>query len=297
MLAYIDIIERMLKKIFFRIFLVFPLFFFFGVHIHQILASETEGTVDGTYKYAWGENTGWISFGCDNCDVAITDAGLDGYAWSSRFGWINLNPDNSGVTNTAEGVLSGSAWSSNLGWIDFAGVTINSSGEFLGYATVSSNDSQISFNCVNNSSCGSSDFKVKTDWRPSSSRTSASASGGSSSGSGKSLPVPSVATLPPPPVTLPSVPPPLFTPPVANVVDAASGVTDSFYNFISSFFKPAKPLAEIPKYAPISFQSRWNLLPTKAIREFVFAPLPFEIRQLAAKFPELEATLRDTGID
>src|SRR3989339_174345 len=104
--------------------------------VSPVFASETNGVIDTTDKYAWGENIGWINFGCDGCDVEITDAEITGYARSSQYGWINLNPTTSGVKNDGTGILSGSAWSSNLGWIDFTGVTINSNGEFLGYATL-----------------------------------------------------------------------------------------------------------------------------------------------------------------
>jgi len=50
-----------------------------------------------TYKYAWGENIGWLNFACDNCKVLVTDGGLSGDAWSRQYGWINLNPNFSGV--------------------------------------------------------------------------------------------------------------------------------------------------------------------------------------------------------
>ncbi len=132
-------------------------------------ASETNGTIDSTYKYAWSENAGWINFGVSGGSVAITDTGMTGYTWSANYGWINLNPDGSGVNNNGEGILSGSAWGENTGWVDFSGVTIGSSGYFSGYAS-STVTGQISFNCANASSCGSSDFKVKTDWRPQSAR-------------------------------------------------------------------------------------------------------------------------------
>jgi len=131
-----------------------------------VLASSTDGTIDATYKYAWSEKAGWINFGCDHCNVHVTDSGLTGYAWSKNYGWINLNPATSGVKNDGNGNLSGSAWAEGLGWINFSGVTINHDGEFLGYATVSLDNSRISFNCINTTSCGASDFKVKTDWRP-----------------------------------------------------------------------------------------------------------------------------------
>ena len=134
-----------------------------------VFASETNGTVDSTYKYAWSENIGWINFEVSGGNVAITDSGITGYAWSANHGWINLNPSSSGVSNNNEGTLSGSAWGENTGWIDFAGVTIDSSGYFSGYAS-GTVTGQISFNCANTSSCGSSDFKVRTDWRPRSAR-------------------------------------------------------------------------------------------------------------------------------
>lgn len=129
--------------------------------INSVSASMTDGTIDSTYKYAWGENIGWVNFGCSNCNVRITDSALTGYVWSENYGWINLAPTASGVGNDNEGHLSGYAWGENLGWIDFSGVTINSSGEFTGYAS-GTVTGQINFDCAN--------CKVKTDWRPRSAR-------------------------------------------------------------------------------------------------------------------------------
>ncbi|MFH1292316.1 MAG: peptidoglycan-binding domain-containing protein, partial [bacterium] len=57
----------------------------------------------------------------------------------------------------------------NTGWIDFAGVTIGSDGYFSGYAS-GTVTGQINMNCSNTASCVSSDFKLRTDWRPSASR-------------------------------------------------------------------------------------------------------------------------------
>ena len=252
------------------VFFVFVSLFF--VSTISAFASETNGTIDTTFKYAWGENMGWINFGCEECDVSITDSGIGGYAWSSQYGWINLNPTTSGITNDGEGTLSGSAWSSNLGWIDFSGVTINSSGEFLGYATVESDSSQINFNCINGNSCGSANFKIQTDWRPASGRQS-----GSSSGSRPNL------VLPPPTITSPSNP----------IVSVINKIID----FFNPPKKPIDTIVEIPEIAPLAFSEKWNLLPVEAIRAFVFAPLPYEVRALAAKFPELDKTLRSVGIE
>ncbi|MEA2065297.1 MAG: GIY-YIG nuclease family protein, partial [Patescibacteria group bacterium] len=95
------------RKKFFEKFIVF-LIIFIGIPFIA-LASVTDGTIDNTYKYAWSENTGWVNFGCDNCDVHITDSGLSGYALSETIGWINLN----NVINDGAGNLSGYAWSEN----------------------------------------------------------------------------------------------------------------------------------------------------------------------------------------
>ena len=47
------------------------LLLFFIILIGQLIpnifisASTTDGTIDSTYKYVWGENIGWIIFKCE----------------------------------------------------------------------------------------------------------------------------------------------------------------------------------------------------------------------------------------
>jgi len=131
-----------------------------------VMAAPDDGTIDGTHKYAWGENTGWINFGTTGGDVHVLDYQLTGYAWVPNYGWINLNPTTAGVTNDGEGTLGGHAWGENLGWVDFTGVVIDDGGYFTGYAT-NPIAGQISFSCLNGvSSCATGEFKVRTDWRP-----------------------------------------------------------------------------------------------------------------------------------
>lgn len=276
-------------KFFLRFLVVFfILFSFIFYNKNPVFASDVQGTIDTTYKYAWGENIGWLNFGCDRCGVSVTDTGLSGYAWSRQYGWINLNPSNSGVKNNTEGTLSGYAWSSNLGWINFTGVEIDSSGNFSGYATIKSDSSRISFNCGNANSCSSADFKVNTDWRPYSKRYPGS-------GSGHSAPLsPPVSGTPPatPPIVPAEIPP--VSPPISNPVVS---VIDDILNLFKLKRKSVSVIAEIPKIPPLSFKTQWNLLPVKAIREFVFAPLPYEVRILASKFPELDKTLKTVGIN
>ena len=167
-----------LKK---RIYItIFPLFIIVAIFllfvcvgqrfVPKVFAFAAQNTIDGTNKYAWSENAGWINFGTTQGNVTVTDAQLTGYAWSENAGWISLNCSNDNSCGTASykvindgyGVLSGYAWGENVGWINFnpayGGVTINSStGEFSGYAW-GENTGWIVFNC-STSAC------VKTDWR------------------------------------------------------------------------------------------------------------------------------------
>lgn len=153
--------KRAIKNLILILFLILFLggiFFIFFKNI--VLASSTDGTINSTYRYAWGENIGWIDFGTANGNVHVTDSGLSGYALSETIGWIYLGD----IVNDGAGNLSGYAWSENAGWITFnptnGGVTINSSGEWSGSA-LGENIGWIIF---------SGDYKVKTDWRPQSTR-------------------------------------------------------------------------------------------------------------------------------
>lgn len=140
-----------------------------------IFASETNGTIDSAYKYAWGEGLGWINFAPKNNDtyfgLVITDTAITGYAWSPDFGWINFSPTTyGGVTNNTSGELGGYAWSTSKGWTNLTGIAISSSGKFTGTGTVSSDAGRITFDC---NYCD-----VRTDWRPLSARVVISGGGG-----------------------------------------------------------------------------------------------------------------------
>lgn len=157
-------------------------------------ASTTNGTIDSSYKYAWGNVAGYVNFAPQYGNISVTDSTVTGYAWSANDGWINLSPSGSGVTNDSNGTLGGFAWDSSQGWISFSGVSINSSGKFTGQAT-GANGYILNFDC---SSCN-----VQTDWRPASSRTSGShsSSGGSispilSSNDAPTSPTPAPNTAP-----------------------------------------------------------------------------------------------------
>ena len=153
----------------------------FSVSSSDVFASSTDGTIDSTYKHAWTEAGGWLDFGTSQGNVHISDSALTGYGWSANFGWISLNCSNDSscatvdykISNDSAGNLSGYAWSETAGWINFnpsnGGVSVNSFGEFSGYAW-SENTGWIVFNCATTDTCGTVDYKVKTDWRPRSAR-------------------------------------------------------------------------------------------------------------------------------
>lgn len=130
-------------------------FIFLGLFLAtKILAS---GNIDPQYKFAWGDEIGWLNFGCDFCNVFVSDSKITGFIWSENFGWINLAPENGGVRNDGRGNLSGYAWGENLGWISFNNVRINQDGFFEGEAVIE-RLGRINFNNPN--------FKIRTTWRP-----------------------------------------------------------------------------------------------------------------------------------
>lgn len=189
---------RLLKWRFAAAFTLFMVGLFFTSSAY---ASETDGTIDATNKYAWSENIGWINFGTGvgAGDIHITDAGITGYAWSDTTGWINMNPTSSGVTVAANGDLGGFAWGEGTGYIDFSAASISSTGIFQGTAT-STVTGTITFDCTN--------CLVETDYRPANFRV-----GGGGGGGGRTREDPPVV---PPPVDGTTPPPSDGTHPAAE---------------------------------------------------------------------------------
>src|SRR3989338_1774900 len=103
------------KGLIYILFLTLLISGFFVVFNKSTWVSCSEGTIDSSYKCAWGENIGWVNFGCDNCNVHVTDTALSGYALSETVGWINLED----VVNDGQGNLSGLAWGEKIGYIKF----------------------------------------------------------------------------------------------------------------------------------------------------------------------------------
>ena len=162
------------------------------------------GTIDGSHRYAWGENVGWIDFGSAEGGVVINDDYLTGYAWGENIGWISLNCSNTDscnavsyyVHNTSSGQLSGYAWGENTGWINFSpGFDVNprinvTTGQFTGYAW-GENTGWINFNCSNTNDCSNVNYYLAAIWTPTS-----SGGGGSAPGSSPATPAPLMSQTP-----------------------------------------------------------------------------------------------------
>ncbi len=120
---------------------------------------------NATGSFAWGDRAGWVNFSTGLGGFAVTASTLTGYAWSQNFGWVNFAPSGSGVTNDGLGNLQGYAWSENAGWYNFSGVTISSTGTFVGTATaVLASSAALAGNIY----FGCSYCLVTTTWRASS---------------------------------------------------------------------------------------------------------------------------------
>jgi hypothetical protein len=247
-------------------------------------ASTSNGTIDTTFKYARiCHDTACTTYGNVNFSpsingstpgavaVAITDTGITGNAWGDEIGWINFAPTGAGVTiNPTTGVLSGYAWANGGSWINFSpsqvgggpavGVTIDSSGQFIGWAWVSGlYGGWMRFDCASASTC------VKTDWRPIPARTTTPPTGGGGGGGG-----PTTLTTTPP-VT----PTPLVTPPTNHEIPSTLHATPHRVNQFPSV-GTTTPLAPPPIITP-------GFIPP------ALAPLPGADGEYRQVFPSTES--------
>lgn len=177
----------MIKKILLYVILFFGVFSF-------VSASESSGTIDPQnqgFNKAYLVNNGGITtmsreinvgkFSVQsNQNMIITDHEISGWMWGAGTGWISfscLNTNSCSSSNYKvyidnEGYVTGYAWGPQAGWVNFAPmaagnktVRIMPNGEFVGYAW-SQVFGYISFNCSNDDSCNTTNFKTYTDFRP-----------------------------------------------------------------------------------------------------------------------------------
>ena len=69
---------------------------------NTVFAASNDSVIDSTYKYAYGENIGWLNFGTTEGNVHVTDTALTGYVWGENVGWISLNCSNTSFCGTVD---------------------------------------------------------------------------------------------------------------------------------------------------------------------------------------------------
>jgi hypothetical protein len=105
-----------------------------------VVAMNGSGAVDGSSRWAWSPQFGFVNFKPVMDSVSVTEVALAGTVWSPLVGRINLMPTLGGVTNTCAGDLGGMAWGDAIGYIDFDNVRIDDNGFLHGRATSGSGD-------------------------------------------------------------------------------------------------------------------------------------------------------------
>jgi len=154
----------------------------YGVGTYNIGISH--GVGDAHLRgYAWSDNIGWICFSSQDDPETDVDYGvnleeggvLSGYAWSDNVGWISFTEDD--LVGCPEGECSAKienneliGWAkvlSNDEWISLSGeVNGEEYGPYLvgedfhDWAWGDTTLGWISFNCLNNNECTTSDYKV-----------------------------------------------------------------------------------------------------------------------------------------
>ena len=109
----------------------------------SVARTSAESNINPNYRWAWGENVGWLNWRHEvpdpngiNAGVYIGDTFLAGFIWAENVGWINVGDGSpadgfhyANVDSTDFGVnlypetgrLVGYAWGENVGWINFEG--------------------------------------------------------------------------------------------------------------------------------------------------------------------------------
>jgi hypothetical protein len=255
---------------------------FLIILIFLVFSFVYSAAIDSVYKYAWGENIGWVNFNPTHGNVDVSDTKIIGYAWSENYGWINLAPTNGGILNDGHGNLSGYAWGEEIGWINFNNVKINpNTGDFSGYALVLIDNSKINFDCNN--------CKVKTEWRKTTlTTTPISAGGGGGALSLSKQPEKSLELL----SKLKEL--------LSILIEQTKKITKAPIKEITKITFIERPVEKTTVEKPELFSGKWRLfsytLSNKPLKEFTLSPLPKEIQKLAEKFPKLEKLFKEAEI-
>ncbi len=170
---------------------LFAFVFLFSVLLFSFASVDASGCSENNMEgYAWSDNIGWISFSCMNeyeigagvnygVSFSRSSGLMSGQAWSDNVGWISFDstdltgcPSGDCEARIVDGNLQG--WAKVVAeddWIALSGTTDDSQDygvtfdgeDFYGYAWGSETTGWISFNCVDDGVCGTSDYKVSAN--------------------------------------------------------------------------------------------------------------------------------------
>jgi len=273
--------------------------------VNYKVSNTDEGTLSG---YAWSENTGWINFNPTFGGVSIDSSGnFSGHAWGENTGWIVFNCTTTDSCAAVDykiktdwrpriarlggggGGGGGGSWTPLPpppgGFLFFITPGVSESGEVTLYFDGGPDAEKIAIaDNPNFDPATYMDYATSTSWTLS-----------GTSGEKKLYvrffdrynhysEILSRAVV----YQKKSI--------VEKIKEAAKKIVEGITGP-----KPTEPpeviIEEIvSREAPLVFQGKWWLLPRKPIREFVLAPLPKAIMNLAQKFPTLEKTFKEVGI-
>lgn len=153
------------------------LFLLFGLPSFAFAADD-----DRFKGWAWSPNIGWISFNCSNTDycdtidygvtIATNNTDVSGYAWSANVGWIDFSGASfnsatgqiSGTVSVLAGTAEADGWDGDIVLYNTSpiayGAVVQTDNEVDGYAWGDEVVGWISFNCENESTCGTVDYQV-----------------------------------------------------------------------------------------------------------------------------------------
>lgn len=281
--------------------------------------------------YAYGENIGWISLNCANgantcatADFKVANDGsgnLTGYAWSENTGWINFAPSTGGVIINSSGEFTGSAYGENIGWVTFNCLTTASCAT-ADYKVATDWRPRSARPQCNNALDDDSDGKIDYSADPG---CSSLEDNSEVDNTGAVIPFFSNAVAVAGQTNLPA--------PVEKIQETTADLSKKLEEIKDKTVETLKPIIEqvirsplapfikgganareakkialekklkeevrraVPIDAPEALKGRWPLLPEGPIKNFSLSPLTQELSLLLNKFPELENTFVNLGVN
>ncbi len=91
---------------------------------------------------------------------------------------------------------------------------------------------------------------------------------------------------------------PIVEAPVREIKKTFDKVVGLFKSKPEEVAKPEEEIKKlVPEEAPLAMKGEWSLLPEESINKFALTPLPEELSLLLSKFPDLEKTFTQLGIN